>query len=198
MLVLRKVAITGGLAAGKTSVCRILKSCGAYVISADEIVHQLLSPHTNIGQQVVKLLGTDIFSGEEFDRKKISERVFSSPEKLDALEKILHPAVFNEIEKRYEQVKDRPEYSIFVAEIPLLYESEKNTNFYDFIVAVVADEKRCTERFGSTQEYHRRMTRQLPQELKAKQANFTIVNNGDLEQLKTNVLNLFLKELHPQ
>ncbi|MES2344412.1 MAG: dephospho-CoA kinase [Chlamydiota bacterium] len=198
MLVLRKVAITGGLAAGKTSVCRILESCDAYVVSADDIVHQLLSPNTKIGQQVIELLGSDISSGKEFDRKKISERVFLNPEKLHALEKILHPAVFDEIEKRYNQIKDQTEYSIFVAEIPLLYESKRNTDFYDVIVAVVADENLCARRFGSIQEYTQRMKRQFSQEHKKNQADFTIVNNGDLEQLKTNVLNLFLKELHPQ
>lgn len=195
---MRKVAITGGLAAGKTSVCRILESCGAYVVSADDIVHQLLSPNTKIGQQVIELLGSDISSGKEFDRKKISERVFLNPEKLHALEKILHPAVFDEIEKRYNQIKDQTEYSIFVAEIPLLYESKRNTDFYDVIVAVVADENLCSQRFGSIQEYTQRMKRQFSQEHKKNQADFTIVNNGDLEQLKTNVLNLFLKELHPQ
>ena len=57
MLILRKVAITGGLSCGKSSVCRIFKELGAYVVSADKIVHQLLSPDTNLGQKVIKLIG---------------------------------------------------------------------------------------------------------------------------------------------
>ena len=74
MLKLKKIAVTGGLAAGKTTVCQIFKELGAYVVSADEIVHQLLSPDTAVGQQVVSLLGSDIVSGQiirsEEDRRK--------------------------------------------------------------------------------------------------------------------------------
>ncbi len=54
MLKLRKVAVTGGLSCGKSSVCRIFKEFGAYVVSADEIVHQLLSPETDLGQEVIR------------------------------------------------------------------------------------------------------------------------------------------------
>ena len=97
MLKLKKIAITGGLSAGKTTVCQLFKECGAYVMSADEIVHRLLSPHTRIGQQVIALLGSDILSGAEIDRKKVSEKVFPYPDKLRALERIIHPAVFDEI-----------------------------------------------------------------------------------------------------
>lgn len=198
MLTLKKVAVTGGLASGKTSVCRILESCGAYVVSADEIVHQLLSPNTKTGQKVINLLGTDVFSDQTIDRKKIAEKVFSHPEKLLALEEILHPAVFEEIERLYNQIKHQSQYSLFVAEIPLLYESKTKHSFFDFIVAVVADPKLCKKRLGSDEEYARRMKRQLTQEEKALLADFTLVNNGDRQELKQNVLNLFLKELHPQ
>ncbi len=187
---MRKVAVTGGLASGKTSVCRILESCGAYVVSADEIVHQLLSPNTRAGQQVIALLGT-------LDRKEIAKKVFSSSDQLRALERILHPAVQQEIEKRYQQVKNQKNYTLFVAEIPLLYESD-TAHFYDTVIAIIADPAFCRERFGSVQEYDRRMKQQYPQETKAAAANFTIVNNGDLEQLKNNVLNLFSQELHFQ
>lgn len=192
------MAVTGGLSAGKTTVCRILESCGAYVVSADDIVHQLLSPNTKVGQKVIELLGNDVSVGQTFDRKKISEKVFSQPEKLTALEEILHPAVFDEIEKIYTQIKDKNQYSIFVAEIPLFYESKYQTNFYDNVIAVVAEYEICKHRFGSEQEYEQRMKRQYSQEQKMAQADFIIVNNGDLNQLKTNVFNLFSKELHPQ
>ena len=57
MLKLKKVAVTGGLSCGKSSVCRIFKELGAYVVSADKIVHQLLSPDANLGQKIVQLIG---------------------------------------------------------------------------------------------------------------------------------------------
>ena len=79
MLKLKKIAVTGGLAAGKTTVCQLFKELGAYVVSADEIVHQMLSPDTVVGQQVVSLLGSDIVSGLGIDRKKIAAKVFYPP-----------------------------------------------------------------------------------------------------------------------
>src|SRR5271157_2236178 len=104
MLKVRKIAVTGGLSAGKTTVCQLFKELGAYVISADEIVHQLLSPGTPTAQQVVNLLGSDVLQSKQLDRSKIAAIVFSQKDHLNALEAILHPAVFNEIEQRYQHV----------------------------------------------------------------------------------------------
>jgi dephospho-CoA kinase len=194
MLVLKKVAVTGGLASGKTSVCRILKSCGAYVISADQIVHQLLSPNSVIGQQVISLLGSDIFSDGQIKRSKVAEMVFSHPEKLQALENLIHPVVLDEIEKCYQKISKEKTYTLFVAEIPLLYESESE-KLFDAVIAVIADESICRQRFQqstgySTEEFDRRMSRQLHPGRKAAAANYVIFNNGDLQQLKEQVITI--------
>lgn len=194
MLALRKVAVTGGLSSGKTSVCRILKELGAFTVSADEIVHQLLSPKTKIGQEVIHLLGQEIYTENDLDREKIAKIVFSDAEKLRALEKLLHPAVIEEIEKRYLQVQNEKKYSLFVAEIPLLYESESAHRF-DYVVAVVADPKLCLARFQkSSDDFEKRMSRQWHPEEKAAKADFVITNNGSMKDLKEMVKNLY-KEL---
>jgi dephospho-CoA kinase len=197
MLKVKKIAVTGGLAAGKTTVCQIFKELGAYVVSADEIVHQLLSPGTAIGQQVASLLGSDMISGQEFDRAKIAAKVFSQPDLLRALEEIIHPAVFDEIERKYQQVDRDKEYSLFIAETPLLYESEEEGRF-DGVISVFSDPEQCRERFvqqthQSIQEFEKRMTRQMKPTLKADKAHYTIENNGNLEQLKAQVKILFLQ-----
>jgi dephospho-CoA kinase len=197
MLKVRKVAVTGGLAAGKTTVCQIFKELGAYVVSADEIVHQLLSPETAVGQQVVSLLGSDVISGQEFDRKKIAAKVFSQPNLLLAMEKIIHPAVFDEIERKYQQIDREKKHSLFLAEIPLLYESEGEGRF-DGVISVFANPELCRQRFVQqthqpVQEFEKRMTRQIDPTLKADKAHYTIENNGDFEQLKTEVKTLFFQ-----
>lgn len=191
---MRKIAITGGLSSGKTSVCRILESCGAYVVSADEIVHQLLSSDTPLGQRIIKEFGSYIISNNQLDREKIAQLVFSNPAKLQLLETLIHPAVFNEIEKRYRRVAKEQKYTLFVAEIPLLYES-KNEKFYDAVIAVVADPDLCIQRFNektgySPEEYEKRMKRQIPPEQKATHADYVVVNNGNLQELKEKVLQL--------
>ncbi|WP_068470677.1 dephospho-CoA kinase [Candidatus Protochlamydia phocaeensis] len=189
MLKLRKVAITGGLSCGKSSVCRILKELGAYVVSADEIVHQLLSSDTNLGQKVIELLGTGILVNQAIDRSRVAQMVFQNDRLLDALEKIIHPAVYDEIEKQYQEQQDsknRP--SLFIAEIPLLFESDGEKG-YDAVIAVIANSNRCFERFKQAtgydqEEFNNRLARQLPLLNKAVLADYVLMNNGTLSDLQ--------------
>ncbi|MCI0381804.1 MAG: dephospho-CoA kinase [Chlamydiae bacterium] len=195
MLILRKIAVTGGLSSGKTSVCQILKKFGAYVVDADEIVHQLLSPKTKIGQEIIQLLGKEIISGDELDRAKIAKKVFSHPEKLQNLEKIIHPAVIHEIERQYSQVKKKNVYSLFVAEIPLLYESE-NEHLFDCVIAVVASPEIARSRFLSqphreAEEFEKRMSRQWDMTQKAAKADFIIQNNGSFSDLEKSIKQIY-------
>lgn len=201
MLILKKVAITGGLSSGKSSVCKILKEKGACVVSADDIVHQLLDPKTSTGQKIVQLLGPEIVDGLQFDRKKIAKLVFENKENLGALESILHPAVLKEIEEKFNQVKDQKKFNLFVAEIPLLYEIEKQ-HLFDLTVAVTADPKIAKKRFQEktghfAEEFDRRMTHQIPPEEKSAKADYTISNNGTLAELEKQV-NILYENLTKQ
>lgn len=201
MLILKKVAITGGLSSGKSSVCKILKEKGACVVSADDIVHQLLSPKTSIGQKIIQLLGPEIVDGLQFDRKKIAKLVFENKENLKALEQILHPAVLEEIEEKYNQVKDQKRFTLFVAEIPLLYEIEKQHHF-DATIVITADPEIAKERFQektghSSEDFDRRMMHQLPPSEKSAKANYVLSNNGTLADLEKQVTNLY-QNLNPQ
>lgn len=191
---MKKVAITGGLSCGKSSVCRFFEALGAYVVSADEIVHQLLSPETSLGKKVVNLLGPNIVRNGQFDRKEIAKLVFEDLTKLGALEGLVHPEVRVEIQRRFEEEQKKGRQKLFVAEIPLLFESHGERD-YDYTIAVVADEGVCQQRFqkasgNDSEEYLRRMNRQWSQEEKARLATFVIHNNGDLDQLKTAVEDL--------
>jgi dephospho-CoA kinase len=195
MLKLVKIAVTGGLACGKSSVCRFFKELGAYVISADEIVHQLLSPKTTLGQKVIKLIGSDIVINNQIDRSQIAKKVFNHPQLLKALEELIHPAVRIEMEDQYQKVKESHLVSLFVAEIPLLYETG-GERFFDFTVVVVADESECQKRFEQStgygkDEYKKRMERQMSVTEKARRADYVIVNDGSLEEMQKNVFNIY-------
>ncbi len=190
-----KVAVTGGLASGKSTVCQILQACGAYVIDADKIVHKLLTPDTVIGRQIIDLLGSEILNDQQIDRDKIAQKVFSHPELLDKLEKYLHPAVLNEIEHTYQKIAEQKKASLFVAEIPLLYESESH-KFFDLVIVVISDESlsqaRYTQATGRpSTEYNLRMNRQFKPHVKAARADYVIVNNGTSDELKHQVLELY-------
>jgi dephospho-CoA kinase len=194
MLKLRKIAITGGLAAGKTSVCQILRSLGAHVISADAIVHRLLSPTSELHDKIVALLGPDILDEQRIDRAKVAKKVFRDPEKLKQLEELLHPAVRKEIELDYRQAQQNNPRSLFVAEIPLLFESSSE-DFFDDVVAVIAPESICRSRFAAAtgygdDEFFARASRQLPAADKAHKADFTIVNDSTPAALEQKVKDL--------
>jgi dephospho-CoA kinase len=183
VLSLRKIAITGNLASGKSTVGRILQEYGAFVVDADEISHNLLSLNTPTGKKVVGLLGPEIVVGNQIDRRKIAEIVFSDSEKLTSLEKILHPAVKQEIDRRFNDVKNNPSYKMFVAEVPLLYEAGMEKDF-DTVIAVIADIAVARQR-STTAQFDKRWARQHKD--KASKADIVITNNGDLKMLKSSI-----------
>ncbi|CDR34787.1 dephospho-CoA kinase [Criblamydia sequanensis] len=186
MLKLKKIAVTGGISSGKSTFCQYLKELGAETINADTVVHRLLSPNTILGLQVIDLLGPDIVKNDRIDRSIVASKVFSDYKLLDQLEGLLHPAVFRETERLYQEAVQQA-FSLFVAEIPLLFEAKKETDF-DTTIAVIADETLCLRRFlakgFNERDYELRAKHQLPQQEKAKRANIAIYNNGSIKELK--------------
>jgi dephospho-CoA kinase len=197
---MRKIAVTGGLSCGKSSVCQLFKELGAYVVSADEVVHRLLTPTTDVGKKVIALFGPEILVEGQIDRQKIAKRVFRQPPLLHSLEQLLHPAVREDIESQYQLVCNNPAFSLFVVEIPLLFETGAEI-FYDATVAVVADPERCMQRFEqqghSRDEYKQRMARQLDPKEKAVKADYLIINEGSLDEMKKAVIKIYEK-LNPK
>lgn len=187
MLKLKKIAVTGTLSSGKTTVCNYLKELGAFVVSADEIVHQLLSPQSSTGQKIIELLGNRVVQQNSFNRKKIGKIVFNNDRNLKSLEEIIFPEVEKEIAELYKQACDRGGYTSFVAEVPLLYEAKMEKQF-DAIIAVIADEAVCLNRYlasgGTKDQFTKRMQKQLSSQKKLEMAPFHLINHGDLEQLK--------------
>lgn len=196
MLRLRKAAITGGLSSGKSSVCRFLKDAGAYVTSADSIVHQLISSDPILAQEIVCVLGPNVLINQKLDRHLIASIVFQDLDLLKALEAILHPAVYDQINKEYLEQQNRLDPPpLFVAEIPLLFETGRQKD-YDITVTVLADKDICCKRFQETtglsqQDFEIRMARQLPLPEKGSLADYVITNNGTLSDLRKATIDLY-------
>ncbi|MBI3901021.1 MAG: dephospho-CoA kinase [Chlamydiia bacterium] len=186
MLDLKKIAITGGVASGKSTVCRFFQELGAFTVSADAIVHDLLANDPYLGQQIIQKFGPELVRNGEIDRALLAQKVFAHPEQLDWLEKQLHPMVLQKIEELYSSVSKMKGYSSFVVEVPLLFEANW-APFFDVTIGVVADEKTCLLRWenkgNSAASYGLRAQRLLSQEKKASLAHFAIHNNSSLEEL---------------
>ena len=188
MLKLAKIAITGGVASGKSTVCQFFQEMGAYVVNADAIVHELLD--TTLGKQVLLLFGQEIVENGKLNRKKVAGIVFEDPQKLKKLEALLHPAVLAKIEEQYVEASRTVGHSLFVVEIPLLFEIH-GESFYDVVVAILSDEAAARSRFArGFEEYDRRMKRQLSPNQKAARAGYKILNYGTLADLKKEVVKL--------
>ncbi len=194
---MKKVAVTGGLSSGKSTVCQMFGEYGAAILSADEIIHELYLPDSQIGKKVIALLGKEVIVNGAFDRKRIAQKVFNDKSLLLQLEQLLHPEVQKVIETKYQQIcKQKNQPPFFVVEIPLLFESSLD-HFYDATIAVVADEKTCMERFvkrgGTQEEFVKRNTRLLPWQEKAKRATFVVRNDGSQEELKQAIEKIITK-----
>ncbi len=178
-----KVALTGNIASGKSSVQKIIEMSGFDVLDTDEVGHGLLSVKNS---ELMKAFGREnvLDTDGNFDRKKLGDLVFNSPEKLELLNSIIHPQVRKEIEGYFERQQDAP--FVFVA-IPLLFETGMEDLFNKIIIVYAEDELRLTRliaRNGYTIDYaKKRMLSQIPQEEKFALVDYIIDNNGTEEDL---------------
>lgn len=187
MLDCKKVAVTGNVACGKSTVCRLLEELGAEWFSADEAVHLLLSRDPVIIHKVVEWLGPEVWKEEHLDRSLIAKIVFNNPSLLRGLERILHPAVRSLMEQTYQQ-STKP---LFIAEIPLLFESG-GKDLFDAIILIDTPEKVCKTRFNQgPEEFDRRQNCLLPASIKRDQSTYILNNQGSLDELKQEVLHLY-------
>ncbi len=190
---IKKIAITGSLSAGKSTVAELLKPLGAYVLKADDIVHSLLSQDVIIIQKIKEVFGNDVISETKVDRKLLADQVFANSEKLKSLEAILHPIVVETVRNTYALMKDSADYKAFVVEFPLLFEIGFD-DWFDQIIYVTAENgirlKRFIEKGFSEEQFKLRQNRLIPDLEKISRAHTIIENNGSLKNLNNQLTNL--------
>ncbi|MBN1914729.1 MAG: dephospho-CoA kinase [Parachlamydiales bacterium] len=195
MLTLQKIAITGEPGSGKSTVCDIFQQYHAYVVHADNIVHHLLKNETII-QKIIELLGSGIVTNNQIDHQKVADLVFTHPEALQKLENLLHPLVKREIAVQMHQALLQ-RYSLFVAEIPLLFEQKWDEDF-NIVMTICADDDikkmRLRQKGADTKDYNRRVQRMMDEQEKVSRSDYVIYNNGSLLELK-NSLRKIIEEL---
>jgi dephospho-CoA kinase len=174
-----KVALTGGIATGKSYVFDRLKERGIPVIDADELVHEALAAGTPASNAIASRFGSGLLQPDgSINRKLLGVEVFRDADVRRHIESILHPIVYDAIQKWFGSL-DKP---FGVASIPLLYETGREGDF-DFVAVTVVPAdvqlQRLRERDGLSEAGARqRIAAQLPAEAKASRGNFVIDTNG--------------------
>jgi dephospho-CoA kinase len=180
------VGLTGGLGAGKSVALRALENLGAATLSTDAVVHELLA-RDELRALVTERLGPAVLLGDgALDRSAVAERVFEDDEARRWLEDKLWPRVGERVASwRAEVDAAEPPPVAAVVEVPLLFESGMEAVF-DHTIAVVADEEIRAHRAGGRGHaaVAGRADRQLSQREKAQRADFTVCNDGSLDELK--------------
>ena len=179
------VALTGGIAAGKSEALDAFARLGAATLSSDAIVHELLDD-ADVRARLADRWGDRVLDGDRVDRGRVGEIVFERPDELAWLESTLHPLVAEEIAGwRKSLPADTP---LAVVEVPLLFETGMDAAF-DATLAVMAEDEVRANRAGTrgTDLLEGRSGRQLTQEEKAARADHVIHNDGSLEELEAEI-----------
>ncbi|MGH2740888.1 MAG: dephospho-CoA kinase [Thermoleophilaceae bacterium] len=175
------VGLTGGLGAGKSEALRLIGELGAATLSTDAVVHELLET-ADLRDALVDRLGPEVAPGGRLDRARIAARVFGDDEARAWLEGVLWPRVGERVSAwRAEIGNDR----VAVVEVPLLFESGME-GVFDNTIAVVANEAVRERRAAARGHVSvvERAGRQLTQAEKAEKADFTVRNDGSLQELR--------------
>ncbi|WP_432038748.1 dephospho-CoA kinase [Streptomyces cucumeris] len=184
-----KLGLTGGIGAGKSEVSRILSSYGAMLIDSDWIAREVVAPGTPGLAAVVAEFGPEVLTADgTLDRPRLGGIVFSDPERLRALNAIVHPLVRDRSAEL--EAAAGPD-TVVVHDVPLLTENGL-APLYDVVVVVDASPETQLDRLvrlrGMTEDEARaRMAAQATRAERLAVADVVIDNDGPLEALEPRV-----------
>ncbi len=183
---MKVVGLTGGIGSGKTTVANFFADLGVPVYIADVEAKKLQNESETIREQITALFGPEAYKNGILDRKFISGRVFSDPEKLEALNAIVHP----QVALHFDRWKERQDSDYVIYEAAILFE-KGGYKKCDYTILVVADLETRIERLknrdkSEISEIKARMNNQWSDEKKLKLADF-VIENKDLADTRKEV-----------
>lgn len=183
------VGLTGGIACGKSTVCKLFASYGVSVVDADVIAKEVVQPGKSAYQEIVSHFGEDIILPDGgLNREKLRGIIFNDPSAKAILEDIIHPAVNLEIRRQMQLLADEP---YIIVDIPLLIEKHYQPYFDEILVVDCAygDQlARVMSRDGITEDIAKKIINaQVSRAERLKFATHVIHNKGTLEVLERQV-----------
>jgi dephospho-CoA kinase len=180
-----RVALTGGIATGKSYVLEQFRRRGIPVLDADSLAHGVMAPGTEATAAIAERFGPVLGSDGAVDRTKLGPIVFADADARRDLEAIVHPGVYRAIEagiRAFDRLGGSP---LIVVDVPLLYETGRAAEFDRVIVTlapVALQVERLRTRGLTEADARRRLAAQQPTEDKAARADFVIRTGGTLEE----------------
>ena len=178
------LALSGGIGAGKSTIAKVLRGLGVYVVDADQLAREVLSPSHPVYEAVLANFGTDLtLPDRSLDRHLLAQRAFSSPESTLLLNSLTHPAI---LALAWERLKSAPQGSCALYDVPLLTTYE-DASLFDVVIMVSAPEevrvRRLISRGLSEEDARSRIRSQISDSERRKLASIWVENHGNQEDL---------------
>lgn len=175
-----QVGITGNMGSGKSTVCSIFAELGIPIYDADSRAKWLMTNDATLKSEIIALLGNAAYDAHgQLNRAWVSQQVFHQPEKLTALNALVHPAVALDAQQWH--IQQSGPYTL--REAALLIESGSYKQLNQMIVVTAPENlriQRVMQRDGLAEaDVRARLSKQLPESEKVKLANFVVVNDGE-------------------
>lgn len=194
-----RVGLTGGVACGKSTVAKMFADLGADTVDADTIAHDLYRPGQEVLQQLVSHFGAEIVKPDgELDRAKLATLVFDGG-RVAELNRIVHPAVIRQQDEWMRSLGEKNPYAVAIVEAALIFEAGVKDHF-DRMMVVTCKPAQKIARFArrtgmsadaARADVERRNKAQMPDEEKARRADFVIDNSGSIAETSHQVQRIY-------
>jgi len=186
------LAVTGGIATGKTTVANMLTELGASHIDFDVLARQVVEPGTPALKKIVEYFGKQVLQADgTLDRKKLSKVVFQDIEKRKKLESFTHPAILEEFLKQINAIAKQDPNAIIQVSVPLLIELNLQYMFDKILIVYASTEQQvqrlCKRDRISKEEAANILKAQMPIDEKVGYADFVVRNETNLKETRRQV-----------
>ncbi|MED5354739.1 MAG: dephospho-CoA kinase [Bacteroidota bacterium] len=179
---MKKVAVTGGIGAGKTTVSNLFEKIGIPVFNSDEIAKELMHNDKQLKSDIIKAFGNESYINNELNRAYLSDIVFNDETLLNKINSIVHP----QVEKEFNQWLLNQQSKYIIYESAIIFENNSE-DLFDKIICVIAPEEDVISRVMKRNSFSRDkvisiISNQLPDQVKINKADYIIenINKSDL------------------
>lgn len=181
------IALTGGIASGKSTIARRLAEHGATIVDADQIVRDVQSPGSAVLARIAETFGAEVIAPDgALDRAALGAKVFGDPSLLTQLNAIVHPAVRAESQRRFDAALAEDPRAVVVYDVPLLVEARVDDPWDTIVVAHAPASERLRRlvdlRGMDERAAQERIDAQVSDEKRLAIADVVIDTSGDLAE----------------